>query len=206
MKQGEHPSRRLARQGTTNSRHRRTGAALLLGAVLATLVGVGARSADAQQPEADPADVSSISALITAVYDVISGDAGEARDWDRWHSLFAEGATLSAVGRAPDGTVRRIIMTPESYVERSGAVLEQNGFVEAEIGRTTEQFGLIAHAFSTYESYRSRSDSEPFQRGINSFQLMNDGGRWWVVSVYWQAEGPDFPIPGRYIGTIGDPK
>jgi hypothetical protein len=178
----------------------------LLGAVLATLVGVGARSADAQQPEADPADVSSISALITAVYDVISGDAGEARDWDRWHSLFAEGATLSAVGRAPDGTVRRIIMTPESYVERSGAVLEQNGFVEAEIGRTTEQFGLIAHAFSTYESYRSRSDSEPFQRGINSFQLMNDGGRWWVVSVYWQAEGPDFPIPGRYIGTIGDPK
>ncbi len=206
MKQGEHPSRRPPREGTTISRDRKTGSALLLGALLATLVGVGARAADAQEPEADPADVSSIGAIITAVYDVISGDAGEARDWDRWHSLFAEGATLSAVGRAPDGTVRRTIMTPESYVERSGAVLEQNGFVEAEIGRTTEQFGLIAHAFSTYESYRSRSDSEPFQRGINSFQLMNDGGRWWVVSVYWQAEGPDFPIPGRYIGTIGDPK
>jgi hypothetical protein len=150
---------------------------------------------------ADPADVESIDAIITAVYDVISGDAGEARDWDRWHTLFAEGATLSAISRRPDGTLGRVIMTPESYVERSGTVLERNGFVEAEIGRVTEEYGLLAHAFSTYESFRNRSATEPFARGINSFQLMNDGERWWVVSVFWLQESPDFPIPQRYIGT-----
>jgi hypothetical protein len=172
--------------------------------VLTLIAGGSADGAHAQQPDAAPADVESIGAIITAVYDVISGEAGEARDWDRWHSLFAEGATLSAVVRTPDGSVRRVVMTPESYVERSGAVLERDGFVEAEIGRHTEQYGLIAHAFSTYESYRSRSDTEPFTRGINSFQLMNDGSRWWVVSVYWQGESSDFPIPHEYIGTIGD--
>lgn len=150
---------------------------------------------------ADPADVESIDAIITAVYDVISGDAGEARDWDRWHTLFADGATLSAIARRPDGTIGRVIMTPESYVERSGAVLERDGFVEAEIGRVTEEYGLLAHAFSTYESYRNRSATEPFARGINSFQLMNDGERWWVVSVFWLQEGPEWPIPQRYIGT-----
>jgi hypothetical protein len=98
------------------------------------------------------------------------------------------------------------MMTPETWVQNSGTVIQRDGFVEAEIGRTTEQFGLIAHAFSSYASFRSRADTEPFQRGINSFQLMNDGERWWVVSVFWQAEGPGFPIPDRYIGSIGRPE
>jgi hypothetical protein len=173
---------------------------LALGAALVSSVGIAAQSQGAR-PTADPADVSSIGAIITAVYDVISGDAGEARDWDRWHSLFAQGASLSAITRAPDGSIGRLIMTPASWVERSGAVLERDGFVEAEIGRITEEYGLIAHAFSTYESYRSRTDAVPFARGINSFQLMNDGQRWWVVSVYWQQESEAFPIPARYLGT-----
>ena len=92
-------------------------------------------------------------------------------------------------------------MTPESYVERSGAALERSGFFETEIGRVTEEFGLIAHAFSAYESKRSAGDAEPFARGINSFQLMNDGGRWWVVSIFWQSEGASNPIPAKYIGN-----
>ncbi len=158
--------------------------------------------ATASAQSADTADVASIDAIITAVYDVISGEAGEARDWERWRTLFAEGATLSAVVRGPDGAVRRVVMTPEGYVERSGRLLEENGFLETEIGRVTEGYGLIAHAFSAYESRRSAGDAEPFQRGINSFQLMSDGSRWWVVSVYWQAEGPDNPIPAEYIGRI----
>ena len=174
---------------------------LLTAAHLAAAVLVAPAPASAQS--ADPADVASIDAIITAVYDAISGEAGEARDWDRFRSLFADGATLSAVGRNAAGQVGRVVMTPDSYVERSGAVLERDGFIEAEIGRVTEEYALIAHAFSTYESYRSASDTEPFARGINSFQLMNDGERWYVVSIFWQSEGPDFPIPDGYIGEIG---
>jgi len=150
--------------------------------------------------EADPADVESIDAIIAAVYDVISGPAGQARDWDRWRSLFVEGARLIPVGRAPDGSVRHRVMSPEDYVEMSGAALERNGFFEVEVGRVMESFGQIAHLFSTYESRRNADDAEPFARGINSFQLMNDGSRWWVVSIMWDSERPDNPIPERYIG------
>ena len=153
---------------------------------------------------ADPADVASIDAIITAIYDVISGDAGELRDWDRWRTLFLAEATLSPTGPTRDGRWGRAIMTPDSYIERAGASVERTGFVEAEVGRVTEQFGNIAHVFSTYVSFRSRSDTRPFRRGINSFQLLNDGHRWWVVSVFWQAESPDYPIPSKYVGTIGD--
>ena len=171
----------------------------LLPAVAAVLLSLPAPAA---AQEADPSDVASIDAIVTAVYDVISGEAGEARDWDRFRSLFAEGATLSAVVRTPQGELRRVVMTPDSYIQRSGQVLERDGFVEAEIGRVTESFASIAHAFSAYESYRSAADEEPFARGINSFQFMNDGDRWWIVSIFWQGEGPETPIPDEYIGDI----
>lgn len=172
---------------------------IVLRCITALVIGSAVPGATAAQ-EAAPADVESVDAIILAVYDVISGDAGVARDWDRWHSLFAEGATLSAVVQTQAGDLRRVIMTPASYVERSGAVLERDGFHEVETHRVTEGYGNIAHAFSTYESRRRATDPEPFTRGINSFQLMNDGTRWWVVSVFWQGEGPNNPIPAKYGG------
>ncbi|MDP6537387.1 MAG: hypothetical protein QGG02_13850 [Gammaproteobacteria bacterium] len=153
----------------------------------------------AQQADAD--DVDTIDAILAAVYAVISGDAGEVRDWNRFLSLFSEGATLSMVVQGDSGKFERLIMTPESYIERSGSSLERNGFHEVEFHRITEQFGQIAHAFSSYESRRTQSDREPFARGINSFQLMHDGERWWVVSIYWQSEAPDNMIPAKYGGS-----
>ena len=163
--------------------------------------------ASAQQdaaPAVDPADVESMDAIMTAVYDVISGDAGVARDWDRFRSLFAPGATLSPVGRPRDGsTYGRRVITPDEYARSAGASLEENGFHEVEIHRVTEEYGAIAHAFSTYESRRRATDPEPFARGINSFQLLNDGTRWWVVSIYWLQESPDHPIPAKYLPGDG---
>lgn len=145
-------------------------------------------------------DVESIDAIVKAVYDVISGEAGEKRDWDRFKSLFIGEAQLIPASKKQDGTGMRYgIMTPEGYVKMAGTRLEEDGFFEKEIHRVEEQFGPIAHVFSTYESRRSLSDEEPFARGINSFQLFNDGKRWWVVNIYWTAERPDLPIPEKYL-------
>lgn len=158
-----------------------------------------AQETETPAPTADPADVESVDAIVAAVYDVISGPAGQARDWDRWNSLFIPQARLIAVGRNPDGTNQHTAMTPGEYVRRSGAFLEENGFFEDEIGRVQEEFGPVVHLFSAYQSKRAEEDSEPFSRGINSFQLLNDGKRWWVVTVFWTSEGPDLPIPSRYL-------
>ena len=57
----------------------------------------------------------------------------------------------------------------------------------------------MVHVWSTYDSVHSRSDPEPFMRGINSIQLFHDGARWWILSVYWLAETPDTPIPTQYL-------
>lgn len=149
-------------------------------------------------PPADPADVGSPDAILTAVYDVISGPAGEERDWDRFRSLFIPGARLIPSGPAQAGGFGYRVQTPEQFAAGAGPQFEQTGFFEREIHRTTERFGSVLHAFSTYESLRT-PDAEPFARGINSFQLHWDGDRWWIVTIYWFAETADFPIPAEYL-------
>lgn len=149
-------------------------------------------------PPAEAGDIDSMDSIIAALYDVISGPVGEPRDWDRLRSLFVPGGRLTPVIQRPGGDVGLRFLGVDDYIAQSGDFLVQAGFREHEIARREERFGNIAHVFSTYEGFRGE-ETEPFLRGINSIQLLNDGSRWWVVSVYWQAEGPDNPLPPRYL-------
>ena len=156
-------------------------------------------AATSPTPVANPADVGSIDAILTAVYDVISGPAGKKRDWDRMRSLFIAGARLIPTGPRPGGSYGSRVLTVEDYVTRGSALFEKEGFFEKEIARRTESFGQIAHVFSTYEARHSSNDEKPFIRGINSMQLMNDGKRWWIVTIFWQAEDEKNPLPEKYL-------
>lgn len=160
---------------------------------------IAAQEATTTPPPARPEDVASVDAVLKALYDVISGPAGQKRDWARFHSLFIPGARLIPTGKAQDGSIRHRVQTPQEYQESSGAMLEQRGFFENEIQRVSETFGNVTHAFSTYESRAKREDPQPFARGINSIQLLNDGKRWWVVSILWDSERADNPIPAKYL-------
>lgn len=148
---------------------------------------------------ANPADVASIDAIIAAVYEVISGPAGKKRDWDRMRSLFVPGARLIPTGPRPTGGYGSRVLTVDEYIERASGRIEKEGFYEREAARQIEQFGQIAHIFSTYESRHAPDDAKPFQRGINSIQLMNDGKRWWVVTIFWQGEDDKTPLPEKYL-------
>lgn len=149
---------------------------------------------------ADPKDVASQDAILTALYASISGPACQHRDWDRFRSLFAPGARLiPTVINATTGQTIARVETPDEYAAAAKRGLEENGFFEHEIARTGETFGSITHAFSTYESRRTAADEKPFARGINSIQLLKDGTRWWIVTVYWQSERPNSPIPPQFL-------
>jgi hypothetical protein len=147
----------------------------------------------------DPKDVASPEAIVAAVYDVIGGPAGQKRNWDRMRTLFVPDARMIATGKRQTGEITRRVMSVEDYINNSGPFLEKEGFFEKEIGRTTEQFGNIVHVFSTYESRKTLADEKPFMRGINSIQLWFDGKRWWVITILWQSESKDYPIPEKYI-------
>ena len=150
---------------------------------------------------ADPRDVESIDAIIAAAYDVISGPGGRKPDWDRERSLFYPNARIMPTASVPgrnDVELEPQLLNVEGYIARVEPILKA-GFYETEIARRTEEFGRIAHVWSTYESRHGLSDPEPFMRGINSFQLFNDGERWWILSVYWQHENAEHPIPQKYL-------
>lgn len=156
--------------------------------------------ANAQEtPTADPADVESLDAVVAALYDVISGEAGEARDWDRMRSLFIPGARLIPSGPDQQGQFGHRVMTLEDWISGAEGSFAQRPFYEKEIGRSTDEWGSLVQMFSAYDS-RTSPEAEPFTRGINSIQAMHDGERWWIVTVYWTAERPDLPLPDEYVG------
>ncbi|MEQ7154812.1 hypothetical protein [Brevundimonas aurifodinae] len=181
--------------------------AVLAGLALATTAPALAQTAPAPPAVAaapNPAfaaDVASLDAIVAALYDVISGDAGEARDWDRMRYLFHPAAQLMPTSTNPQGLGVLTAITPQGYVDRAGPTLVRDGFHEREIARRVDRFGRIAHVFSTYDARRAATDAQPFLRGINSIQLFDDGARWWIVSVYWQAESPTVPLPPEYLPT-----
>jgi hypothetical protein len=150
-------------------------------------------------PAAKPADVASPDAILAACYDVISGPAGQKRDWDRFRSLFLPGARLIPSGPKKDGGFFARVVTPDEYAKFADGYFEKNGFAENEVFRNSERFGNIMQIFSTYASRHDAKDPEPFDRGINSFQLFYDGTRWWIVTIYWQAETKEAPIPKEFL-------
>ncbi len=150
-------------------------------------------------PAAKPADVASPEAILAATYDVISGPAGQQRDWDRFRSLFVPGARLIPVVAKKTGGYETRIITPDEYAQKADAYFLKNGFAEREIAHKAERYGNVMQIFSTYESRHDAKDAQPFARGINSFQLFYDGTRWWVVTIYWLEETPENPLPKEFL-------
>jgi hypothetical protein len=144
-------------------------------------------------------DIDSIEAIVHALYEVISGPAGE-RDWHRFRSLLFPGARLVRTYLATDGTPRALAMDAQAYEADTADYFRRESFHEAEVASRIDRFGNIAHVMSVYEARHDPGDATPIKRGINSVQLFNDGRRWWVVSVLWDNEREGNPIPGEYLG------
>jgi hypothetical protein len=133
-------------------------------------------------------DLAAIDRTIRGVYDVISGPAGQKRDFDKMRAMFAPGATMRAIG--PKGLRGG---TVEDYIARNAAVLEKEGFTERELGRRVELWGNLATAWSSYDGRTANGSFH--ERGINSIQLVKTDGNWLVASILWQEETPQFPLP-----------
>jgi hypothetical protein len=145
---------------------------------------------------ARPGDVDTVDHIIAAVYDAISGPAGQ-RDWDRFRSLYYPGARMIPTRRDDKGAIVARVSTTDEYAARAQEFFSKEGFFENSVANRVEIWDKIAHVWSTYESRHAKGE-KPFARGINSFQLFNDGNRWWILTVYWESETPDNPLPEKY--------
>ncbi len=142
-------------------------------------------------------DVSTLDGILNAFYDVISGPAGQPRDWERDRSLYAPGALFGPSGVNPDSGPYALVLDLKQYIQRAEPILA-SGFFEREIHRVTRSYGKVTHVFSTYEA-RSTPDGPIIARGVNSIELVFAGNRWWIVASLWDREREGNPIPAEFL-------
>jgi len=171
---------------------------LLLLAITFTAITTQAQD-KAEEKKDYTTNVSTIDNTIASLYAVISGEKGVERDWNLFKFLFKPDAKLIPSWKNKEGIYEVRYLKPDDYIKSSGKWLVENGFFEKEIHRKVNTFGNISQVFSTYETFYSEADEEPFMRGINSIQLLNDGKRWWIVNIYWTQESNENPIPKQYL-------
>jgi hypothetical protein len=151
-------------------------------------------------PKANPADVASIESTVRAFFSAISAPAGGKIDRNRLRSLFVPGGRIVDMREQSSSHPPDIyLFTPEEYAAMSDSHTVTKGFFDSNPGNQVESFGVIAHVYARFESRSNPGDAEPFARGIKSFELLNSGGRWYIVQAYWDWERPDNPIPERYL-------
>lgn len=141
------------------------------------------------------ADVQTLDGIIKAYYDVISGPAGQPRDWERDTSLHHPDALITITGKDKSKNSYISTQTLSEYHKSFG--VPKTGFWEYEINRETQTFGNITHVWSTYET-KEEQNGPVTQRGINSIQLYHDGTRWWILSWMFDSERADNPIPKKH--------
>jgi len=109
-------------------------------------------------------DVSSVDGVMTAYYDVVSGPAGFEYNPERDRSLYAPNAMITRF--RDDGTIDRKTVAEETLPMKPWA----EGFYEIERHRIVEQFGNLAHVWSTFET-RGSPNGAALSRAVSSISL-----------------------------------
>jgi hypothetical protein len=133
--------------------------------------------------------------LPKAIDDAVSGPGNKDRTCLR--AVLMPEVRLIPVSVGADGQVKTTILTVDDYVERA-AKRGDKAFYEHQIKYATETYGNIAHLWSTY-AVTETPDGKPIVRGINSIEAVNDGTRWRVLEISWQAETPATPLPAQFL-------
>ena len=126
-------------------------------------------------------------AITRRLYEVVSAPAGE-RHWESIRELYHPRATMVRTGVNDQGQPFALAMTFDEYIENVTAHLDRTDFAEREISQDVTVFGNVARLASVYE-YTSRAAGTASQgRGVNFFNLVNDGHGWKIMNIVWDNE------------------
>jgi len=144
--------------------------------------------------ESSNAKFSSPENLVTHLYDQVTFPSGESPDWKYVRTFFDPSATVvmrqgisETVTLSLDGWILDFVMFIQD------AEIEKTGFQERIIKMESTVFGDIAHILVLYESYPGKSKAP--KEGIDSFHLIKNDGRWWIISILNELPNQDRPVP-----------
>src|SRR6202162_3341827 len=182
------PGRRISRiMAVENEEASMTRARIMTAAVL-LLASVATGQTSRRREAPPPADAASVESVVAALYASVSHAPDASPDFERMRGIFLYvGMLVPPAKPGEEFKVMDVDQFSDRYQKGVAARKEKaeaaTGFFERETARRTDCFGNVCQVFSTYESRHTLSDAAPFQRGINSIQLVRDGKRWWIASV-----------------------
>jgi len=152
----------------------------------------------AAQTNVPTRQAATIEAVTAAGLNIISGPKGQQRDMEAFKALFLPGAQMGGVFYKGDSSFVRLT-TVEKFAERNGPAYTELGFYENQLALRIERFGNLATAFQTYETRLGSPDGKLEDRGVNTYQLVYDQGRWWIASLLFTPETKQQPLPKKYL-------
>ena len=164
----------------------------ILAPVASAVAQTGPRASDVESPES----------IVLATYAAIAREPGQPFDWERFRSLFLPEARLVPNTEQRQGAFD--VLSPDEFIAWIDGVTpplgdeNDRGFQEEQVSADVVRYGDVAHVFSTYQKHFWGSD-QVLGRGINSFQLVHDGERWWIAGIAWDEENGAGPIPPEYL-------
>lgn len=123
---------------------------------------------------------------LNCFYSIISGRAGEKRNWEKFSALFAPNANLSTVISAKDVMETPIIWSVESYIERLVKFLGENDFFEIGYDYKIQYTTNIAQVTSKYMAKKTEADVQILKQGTNSIHLVKLDDEWKIISMLWE--------------------
>jgi len=151
---------------------------------------------------ADPEerDAGDIDALMSAFYEVISFEEGDAPDWERMAGLFSSHAQITRL--TPEGIDYLDLSSFRHMAEELIELGAFTSFFEYEVARRLDRFGGVLHIASAYETRISPQAVDYIERGINSLQLVREEGQWRILSLCWDTAAR-FDPQESYISELG---
>jgi hypothetical protein len=162
---------------------------LVLAALACTALLAQERHAGAKDP------LRTADGVVGELYKLVTFEAGASPDWDKVKSLFLKQAVV-VLRTARDKTT---VFSVEGFVEdfvrfAERRAVKEKGFSERIVHTSSTVYGDIAHVLVLYEAHTTGSPRPP-QQGVDSFQLIQKDGRWWIVSITNEIVTADRPVP-----------
>jgi len=140
--------------------------------------------------------VKSIDGIVKEVLKLQSGESGKRRNWKALQNLFLPTATFTILNNSDSLQRPTETVSLDGFIELMHDDYYEKGYIEYETGKTIDEFNGIANVFQSF--YGKDSENEE-ARGINTYQLVYFGKRWWIANLLWTLETDKVKIPKKYL-------
>lgn len=134
--------------------------------------------------------------LVAESLKVVSVEKGQKIDTAYYRTFFLPTARFTFVGK-DEGKSLHETMSLNDFLASLTDEYYSNGYTEKSTGQIVEEYNGIAQVIQSF--YGKDSEGEE-GRGVNTYQLIFSGDRWWIANMVWtmsENEGKD--IPKKYF-------